>query len=61
MFVWSDGDTALCSDGAELTEQYVKGPYRFEILQGVSHWIPDLAPEAMTALLVEHVTQYSER
>ena len=61
MFTWSDGDTALCIDGAVLTEQYVSGPYRFEVLEGVTHWIPDLAPDAMSSLLVEHVTRYSER
>ena len=61
MFTWSDGDTALCIDGAVLTEQYVEGPYRFEVVEGVSHWIPDLAPDAMSSLLVEHVTRYSER
>ena len=61
MFTWSDGDAALCIDGAVLTEQYVEAPYRFEVLEGVSHWIPDLAPEAMSSLLVDHVTQYSER
>ena len=61
MFTWSDGDTALCIDGAVLTEEYVEGPYRFEVLEGVSHWIPDLAPEAMAALLVDHLTRYSER
>ena len=44
-----------------LTEQYVEAPYRFEVLEGVSHWIPDLAPEAMSSLLVDHVTQYAER
>lgn len=61
MFVWSDGDTALCIDGAVLTEQYVEGPYRFEIIEGVSHWIPDLAPDVMTSLLLDHITDYSER
>ena len=61
MFTWSDGDTALCIDGAVLTEQYVDGPYRFEVLEGVNHWIPDLAAEAMSSLLVEHITQYTER
>ena len=61
MFTWSDGDTALCIDGALLTEEYVEGPYRFEVLEGVSHWIPDLAPEAMSSLLVDHLTRYSER
>ena len=60
MFVWSDGDAALCIDGAVLTEQYVEGPYRFEIIEGVSHWIPDLAPDALTSLLLDHITAYSE-
>ena len=35
MFTWSDGDTALCIDGAVLTEEYVEGPYRFEVLEGI--------------------------
>ncbi len=61
MFTWSDGDTALCIDGAVLTEEYVEGPYRFEVLEGVSHWIPDLAADAMSSLLVDHLTRYSER
>ena len=61
MFTWSDGDTALCIDGALLTEEYVTGPYRFEVLEGVNHWIPDLAAEAMTALLLEHLSRYTER
>ena len=61
MFTWSDGDTALCVDGALLTEQFVDAPYRFEVLEGVNHWIPDLAAEAMTSLLVEHVTEHAER
>ncbi len=61
MFTWSDGDTALCVDGAVLSAEYAAGPYRFEVLEGVSHWVPELAPEALSALLVEHVTHYSER
>ena len=61
MFTWSDGDTALCRDGAVLTEQYVDAPYRFEIIEGVSHWIPDLAPERMTALLLDHLADHPAR
>ena len=61
MFTWSDGDTALCIDGALLTGEYVEGPYRFEVLEGVSHWIPDLAPDAMSALLLDHLTRHAER
>ena len=61
MFTWSDGDTALCVDGAVLTEEYVEGPYRFEVLEGIDHWIPEMAAERMSSLLVEHLTHYSER
>ncbi len=61
MFTWSDGDTALCIDGAVLTAEYVDGPYRFEVLEGIDHWIPEMAAEKMSALLVEHLTEYSER
>ena len=61
MFTWSDGDTALCVDGAVLSAEYAAGPYRFEVLEGVSHWVPELASEALSALLVGHVRQYSER
>lgn len=61
MFTWSDGDTALCVDGARLTEEYVEGPYRFEVIEGVSHWIPDLAAEPMSSLLVDHISSYTER
>ena len=61
MFTWSDGDTALCIDGALLTEEYVSGPYRFEVLEGVNHWIPDLAAEAMSTVLLEHLGRYTER
>lgn len=61
MFTWSDGDTALCIDGAELTEEYVDAPYRFEVIEGVSHWIPDLATDQMTEFLLDHINTYSER
>ena len=58
LFIWSDGDTALCRDGAELTADYVDGPYQFEIIEDVSHWVPELAPEEVSTLLVAHVDAY---
>ena len=45
LFIWSDADIALCEDGAVITGDYVDGPYQFEILEGVSHWIPEGAPD----------------
>lgn len=55
LFIWSDGDTALCRDGADLTAEHVEGPYRFEVIEGVNHWVPELAPDEVTTLLLEHL------
>jgi pimeloyl-ACP methyl ester carboxylesterase len=46
-YVWSDKDSALGRKGAELTKNYVTGPYEFRVLNGISHWIPEEAPEVV--------------
>jgi pimeloyl-ACP methyl ester carboxylesterase len=53
MYVWSDGDTALPKKGAQLCADYVLGEYRFEVMEGVSHWIVDEQPDRMADLLLE--------
>lgn len=55
LYVWSTGDVALAREGAEATAGHVDGPYRFEILQGVSHWIPEEVPDVLNRLLLEHL------
>ncbi|MEV6559200.1 alpha/beta fold hydrolase [Nocardia sp. NPDC051756] len=52
--VWSDGDTAVLAKAHTLTRRYADGPFRLEVLPGVSHWIPEEAPEPVSRLLVEH-------
>ena len=56
LFVWSTDDAALGREGAEATAAYVDGPYRFVVLDGVSHWIPEEVPNAVTRLLLEHLS-----
>jgi len=58
LYVWSDGDTALTRDAAELAPQHVAGPFRYAELRGVSHWIPDEAPGALAELLLDHVAAH---
>ena len=53
MYVWSDQDTALLPKAAHDTSKYVSGEYRFEILPGVSHWIPDEQPDKLADLLLD--------
>jgi pimeloyl-ACP methyl ester carboxylesterase len=57
LYVWSDGDTAIGPKGAELTHRFVAGAYTYEVLAGVSHWIPEEAPEKLDALLGRHFDQ----
>lgn len=58
LFVWSDGDTALLRPSIELVHRHVSGPYRYAELRGVSHWIPDEAPDALVDLLLPHLTAH---
>ena len=55
MYVWSTEDIALGRRAAETTADFVDGPYRFEVLEGVSHWIPDLATGRLNRLLLDHL------
>lgn len=53
MFVWSDNDPALLAKGAYDTARYVAGEYRFEVMTGASHWIPEERPDELATLLLE--------
>jgi pimeloyl-ACP methyl ester carboxylesterase len=58
LYVWSDNDIALGRSAAEATVRWVSGPYRFEVLEGVSHWIPETAPDALNRLLLGHLAAH---
>jgi pimeloyl-ACP methyl ester carboxylesterase len=53
LYVWSDKDIALMPASAHNTGRYVTGDYRFEIMPGVSHWIPEEEPDKLADLLLE--------
>ncbi|WP_378734993.1 alpha/beta fold hydrolase [Nocardia brasiliensis] len=55
LYVWSTEDSTIGSTAALATEKYVTGPYRFEMLEEVSHWIPEQAPEELTRLIMQHL------
>lgn len=57
-YAWSTGDAALGRRAAELTAGHVVGPYRFEVLEGVSHWIPEEVPNLTATLIAEHVAAH---
>ena len=61
LYVWSDEDIALGRAAAEDTVNWVSAPYRFEVLSGVSHWIPETAPDRLNELLLEHLAAHPAR
>ena len=55
LHMWSTGDTFLGRAGIDATAQFVDAPYRLEVLDGVSHWIPELAADRVAELVTAHV------
>lgn len=55
LHVWSDGDAALGPAATAATAEWVTGPYRLEVLEGVSHWIPEEAADRVAAVLLPHL------
>ena len=58
LFVWSDGDTAIGRQAAEGASDFVAAPYRFEVLEGASHWVPEERPAELAALVLEHLAAH---
>ena len=55
LYVWSDDDVALGRVAAEQTVDYVRAPYTFEVIEGVSHWIPEVVPDRLADLVLDHI------
>jgi len=55
LHLWSTGDAFLGRTATEATGQFVDAPYRLEVLDDVSHWIPELAPDRVAELVTAHV------
>ncbi|WP_063045734.1 alpha/beta fold hydrolase [Nocardia pseudovaccinii] len=55
LYVWGTEDPTIGSTAALATAAHVTAPYRFEMLEDTSHWIPEEAPESLTRLIMEHL------
>ncbi|HZH20417.1 MAG TPA: alpha/beta hydrolase [Geodermatophilus sp.] len=54
-YVWSDADVAIGRKAAEACAEHVNGDYRFVELAGVSHWIPEQAPEQLAIAVLDRI------
>jgi pimeloyl-ACP methyl ester carboxylesterase len=55
LHVWSTDDAFLGRAAVEGSSRFVDAPYRLEILDGVSHWLPELAADRVAELVTAHV------
>jgi pimeloyl-ACP methyl ester carboxylesterase len=58
LYVWGSEDIAIGATAAQATAKYVTGPYRFERLAGVSHWVTEEVGEQLDALLLRHLADH---
>ena len=59
LFIWPPGAGNVSRETAEATARYVKGPYRFEILEGARNFALQMEPEKLTQLLLAHLAEHA--
>jgi pimeloyl-ACP methyl ester carboxylesterase len=61
LYIWGSADSVVSRVGADYTRRYVTGPYDFRILENVSHWIPEEAPQALADFIASHARLYASQ
>lgn len=54
LYLYGTADFALGRKAADLTANYVDAAFQYEVLDGVSHWIPEEVPETVARLMIDH-------
>jgi pimeloyl-ACP methyl ester carboxylesterase len=58
MGIWSSGDLALTERSMTGSEAHVAGPWRYERVDGVGHWLQLEAPDEVNALLLDFLGEH---
>jgi pimeloyl-ACP methyl ester carboxylesterase len=53
LYIYGDQDFALGRRAADLTGRSVSGPYRYEVLRGAGHWLPEHHASRVVDLFLE--------
>jgi pimeloyl-ACP methyl ester carboxylesterase len=56
LYIWSNRDPSIGRTAAELTRRHVNSAYRFDVLDNVSHWIPETAADSVVDAFVRCAT-----
>lgn len=54
-YVWSTADSALGRAGAERCGEFVDAPYEYVVLDDISHWVPEEAPDALAKAILARI------
>jgi pimeloyl-ACP methyl ester carboxylesterase len=55
LHVWGDHDHFLGRAAIDASARFVEGPYSLEVLEGMNHWLPELAADRVGELITAHV------
>jgi pimeloyl-ACP methyl ester carboxylesterase len=55
LYIWGTEDASVGRRAAELTAEFVHGPYKFVEIEGGGHFIVDQFPDRIAQLLLEHL------
>lgn len=58
MGIWSDGDEFLWEEQMTGTEKYMAAPWRYEKIEGASHWLMLDQPAAVSDLLLDWIDSH---
>ncbi|MBA3945229.1 MAG: alpha/beta hydrolase [Herpetosiphonaceae bacterium] len=53
MGIWSSNDFALSESQMLHSGEHVQGPWRYERIENIGHWIPVAAPDQLNSLLLD--------
>jgi pimeloyl-ACP methyl ester carboxylesterase len=56
LYIWGDADATVGRVAADATAEHVSGPYRFEVLPAVGHFVTDQAGSKVTELLLDFLS-----
>ncbi len=56
LYIWGDLDASVGEAAALGTAEFVTGPYRFEVLPGIGHFVTDQAADRVTQLLLRFLS-----
>ena len=58
LYVYATKDMFLGRKAADLTGNYIEAPYRYEVLEGATHWLPEQNADTVAQLVIEHAGKH---